>query len=503
MEAYGDEEFYGGSPGLQPNTRRQLWQSTLFFPNNVTLVDYGNLMGARTPFCPTEEFTLEEDALCHLPLPSIDPKNQGVCCGAGGGGPFVGNPINGGVGNKVEVETDYAGAGGFSLTFTRTYNSLYQPYVSTLGGYWVTNFDRQVLQTTSPNQVRVTRGDGKVYGFTLAGNVGVPDSDVSDQLLRLTSAAGDLTGWKYTSANDEVELYDVGGKLQSITNRAGLSQSLTYSDSLTPGPIAPYPGLLIGVTDASGRQLTFTYDSLSRVATMTNPEGGVTQYTYTFGNHLNLVSKTDPNLGVRTYLYNEQLYTAYTDKPYALTGIVDENQNRFATFQYSGAGQAVSTEHAGGVGKVSLNYGAASTTVTDSLGAQRTYVSTTLFGVVKPATITEPCPSCAGGTFTHTNTYDANGYPDGTTDLDGTVTDLDYNNRGLETQRIEAKTTTGSLTPAEKRTTQTDWHATFRVPTQRRVYNASKGSGTFFISGWWWVLEKMNPTPFLVDPRWC
>jgi len=53
------------------------------------------------------------------------------------------------------------------------------------------------------------------------------------------------------------------------------------------------------------------------------------------------------------------------------------------------------------------------------------------------------------------------------------LVDHDFDVRGLETQRIEAKTTAGGSNPAEKRTTQTDWHATFRVPTQRRIYNAS------------------------------
>ncbi|KAF1708444.1 hypothetical protein CSC73_09205, partial [Pseudoxanthomonas sacheonensis] len=49
------------------------------------------------------------------------------------------------------------------------------------------------------------------------------------------------------------------------------------------------------------------------------------------------------------------------------------------------------------------------------------------------------------------------------------VSDLDYDVRGLLTQKIEA----ANDTTGKKRTTQTDWHADFRVPTERRVYNAA------------------------------
>ncbi|MGZ7192211.1 DUF6531 domain-containing protein, partial [Streptococcus pyogenes] len=36
----------------------------------------------------------------------------------------VGNPINIANGNKIQMETDYFANSGFTLNFTRTYNSL-------------------------------------------------------------------------------------------------------------------------------------------------------------------------------------------------------------------------------------------------------------------------------------------------------------------------------------------------------------------------------------------
>jgi RHS repeat-associated protein len=75
----------------------------------------------------------------------------------------------------------------------------------------------------------------------------------------------------------------------------------------------------------------------------------------------------------------------------------------------------------------------------------------------------------AATTTTSSFTYDANGRTDLATDADNTVTDYDYDSRGLLTQRIDAK----NDTTGRKRTIQTDWHATFAVPTERRLYDAN------------------------------
>jgi YD repeat-containing protein len=50
---------------------------------------------------------------------------------------------------------------------------------------------------------------------------------VTEHLERLTEA-GVFTGWRYTTAEDEVEVYDAQGRLVSIADRAGLSQTLAY-----------------------------------------------------------------------------------------------------------------------------------------------------------------------------------------------------------------------------------------------------------------------------------
>ncbi|MBI3344899.1 MAG: RHS repeat protein, partial [Gammaproteobacteria bacterium] len=270
-----------------------------------------------------------------------------------------------------------------------------------------------------------------------------PDSDITDKLTRLTDATGAPTGWKYTNSDDETELYDASGKLLSITNRAGLTQTLSYDAS----------GRLASVADPFGRTLTFSYDTSNRISAMTDPAGKLYSYAYDANN--NLTSVTYPDGKSRSYLYENTTFRN------ALTGITDENGVRFATYAYDTQGRAISSEHAGGAEKVSLVYNTNSTTVTDSLGAVRTYRFQTILGVVKNTAIEGPaCTSCGANASAATR-YDANGNVAARTDFNGNVTTYTYDlTRNLETSRTEA-----SGTPLA-RTLTTEWHPTFRLPTK-------------------------------------
>lgn len=236
--------------------------------------------------------------------------------------------------------------------------------------------------------------------------------------------------------------------MQSITDRAGLTQTLAYDPN----------GHLISVTDATGRQLTFTYDTSSRIATMTDPAGGLYTYTYDASNNLSAV--TYPDGKAKTYLYNEPANTSGANLPNALTGIVDENGNRYATYSYDTSGRAISTGHANGADLYTLAYDTNSTVVTDPLGTARTYNFTTVLGVVKSTGVNQPGGSgCAAAGSNMT--YDANGNVASRTDFNGVVTTYTYDlTRNLETSRTEA-----SGTP-QARTISTVWDATFRLPTQ-------------------------------------
>lgn len=222
------------------------------------------------------------------------------------------------------------------------------------------------------------RPDGSARLFGFENNEWKPFSDYPDNLYRLTDTNGTPTGWRYISSdNDSEERYDNRGRLLSITARTGVTQTLYYSSASTATSIAPFAGLLMRIEDSFEKTLQFIYNAQGRIAKLIDPAGG--EYLYQYDGPSgpsgmnNLTSVTAPDGRVRIYHYNESAYMGGSSLPNALTGITDENGNRYAIYRYNSSGKAISTEHAGGVEKVTLSYpSSTSTTVTDALGTART-----------------------------------------------------------------------------------------------------------------------------------
>jgi YD repeat-containing protein len=371
-----------------------------------------------------------------------------------------GNPINHGNGNKRQLESDYPGVGSVGVQLQRTYNGL-GTRNGRYGVRWSSNYEKMVLlNNIYPNNVGVQRSDGRLLNFTwVSGTTYKANADITDSLSIQTDSSGGMTAWQYNvGADQSIERYDPNGKLLSITSREGLVQTLSYSDVTTPTTIAPQVGLLIRVTDSFGHQLNFVYDSSSRIVQMADPAGGITAYSYDSANRLSTI--TYPDGKVRTYVYDEAAYTGGTDLPTALTGIIDENGGRFATFNYYSTGKAISTEHAGGVEKYSVAYSqlGSQSMVTDPLGSVRTYTFQSILNTIRNTGVSQPggagCSAAANNL-----TYDANGNVATSTDFNGTVTTYSYDlMRNLETSRVEA-----SGTP-QSRTITTAWHAMYRLP---------------------------------------
>ncbi|MEQ1667384.1 MAG: DUF6531 domain-containing protein, partial [Sulfuriferula sp.] len=349
--------------------------------------------------------------------------------------PSTGNPINAAVGNKFQVETDYSSNGVLPLSMIRTYNSSTSA-VFTVGTGWQHSYERYI-SVLANGSVEAMRGDGKAYTFTATNGI-YSAPDTSDTLQPITSTGG----WTYTPAHDDViETYASSGRLITITHISGLTQTLGYDGYVRVST----------VTDAFDRQLTFTYDSSSRIATMTDPTGGI--YHYAYDSHNNLSTVTYPDNTIKTYLYEN------TSFPNALTGIIDENGARYATYGYDSQGRANLSTHALGDGQVNLTYNSdGSTAVTDTLGTSRTYNFTTVLGIVKSTGQSQPGGSGCGAAASALS-YDTNGNVASRTDFNGIVTTYTYDlTRNLETSRTEASGT------AQARTISTVWDTTFRLP---------------------------------------
>jgi YD repeat-containing protein len=425
------------------------WTGAVIYTNYVC-ENGGSLSGTNcinAPACPTGQTRDAITGAC-----GFSPKSNGPTCGVD-----VANPINAGTGNKWQHETDLPGET-FGLDFDRYYNASTTASPSSLGAGWTHAYTRSSTLQASGALVTIRRNDGKEYNFQQSAGHWVADADVPDRLEELKDSAGVRTGWRYTTADQSVETYNAFGKLVAIADRSGLAQTLAYSDASAPVTVAPKAGLLIRVTDPFGHQLNFTYDAHSRLSTLTDPADGLYRYGYDANN--NLTSVTYPDGTSKTYHYEN------TSFPHALTGITDENGNRYATYAYDAQGRAISTEHAGGVDRASLVYNAdGSTTVTDALNTARTYQFQTLLGVVKSKGQSQPGGSGCGASASALN-YDANGNVSSRTDFNGHRTDYTYDlSRNLETSRTEGLSASGASTPAT-RTITTVWHPTLRLPVQ-------------------------------------
>jgi YD repeat-containing protein len=360
----------------------------------------------------------------------------------------VGNPIDPATGVKFQKERDYTGADPMPLQFERFYNSFGAGRGAALGSAWHHTFDRSltVVSLIGSGQslltVRVNRPDGQVLAFQNSSGTWQTDGDTS------TTLTGNATsGYTYTDDNDTVEAYDVDGRLLSIRTRSGITQTLNYNGL----------GQLASVTDAFGRTLTLGYYANGLLNTLTDPAGGLFTYGYDATNRL--ISVSYPDLQVRQYLYNESAYTSGANLPNALTGIIDESGQRLATYTYDVMGRAISTQHAGGAELVSVTYNSnGSATVTDALGATRTYSYTTLWNVPRLQSITgQLCVAC--GEYASYG-YDARGNIQSWSTAAGTSSNGSWTTDGRNLLTNSSENIAGPT-----RTVSTQWHATFRLPT--------------------------------------
>ena len=442
--------------------------------------------------------------------------------------PSTPNPVNTTTGNKHFNFSDIRIESLSSLRFSRHYNSspiYYYPNVfgtsglnrNPIGQYWYHNYYYGLTILTS--EVKLTRNTGQTFSYhpPASGNLWQPDADVNYRLEEVKNpTTGVRTGWKVTTPDDTVETYSPIGDLLTITDRSGLSQTLIYSHCtilsnppdptcpvITPNPDAPFGGLLLSITDNFGKSLNFSYNNLGQLTKVTAPSNTSTSthlfnYTYDSNGNLKTVYYPDDtpddltNNPKQTYHYGGDVGEAgnvsatpdigvtYT---HALTGITDENNVRYATYQYDASGKAVSTEHAGAVEKYGLTYLPDDTTttgiidpvthITDPLNSVRSTHFTRILDVLRPTGTDQPGGSGCSASSSAT-TYDANGNVASRTDFNGHKACYAYDlARNLETTRVEglasvadctAVLADGAALPANARKTSTQWHPDWRLP---------------------------------------
>ncbi|WP_428634738.1 DUF6531 domain-containing protein [Sedimenticola sp.] len=279
----------------------------------------------------------------------------------------------------------------------------------------------------------ITRANGQRYHFAAVNGSWVSNENKMAKL----NANG--TRWNLTLSDGTIEEYSEYGRITKKTDAQGRVTTYNYN----------IDAKLSQVTGPFGQTLTFEYidEKLSRVI---GPDGAV---RYQYDDHDNLIQVIYPDGNSRHYLYEDSLY------PHLLTGLVDENDNRIATWEYDDQGRVVMNERANGTEHYEFTYNSDGTTaVVDGAGATRLYQFEVVDGKRKLVEVTgDRCDHCSHGDD-QARAYDENGYIESATDWNGHVTSFTRDEQGHELQRIEAAGTD------DARSITTEWHADFNKP---------------------------------------
>ncbi len=243
---------------------------------------------------------------------------------------------------------------------------------------------------------------------------------------------------------DKRWVFDDAGRILRIIERNGWAMNYAYSVS----------GRIQSITNAFGRQISFTYNDASGITQLNLPDGRSIVYQ---GNTVRFADNTS-----KTYLYENASY------PAAITGVLDENGNRFSTYAYDTAGRAISSELAGGVERSTIQYplsspiplmSSQSIGVTDPLGTQRLLRFTSPGGYLNLLSTDQASANSLALNRVIAN--ETTGLPQQEIDFLGNVTYTQWNT----TRRLKTSEQMAYGRP-EVQNVQTQWHPTFRLPTQ-------------------------------------
>ncbi|MBW1901200.1 MAG: hypothetical protein JRJ20_06140, partial [Deltaproteobacteria bacterium] len=377
--------------------------------------------------CPYDENKTEQ-----YECETVVAKNQGGCidcetC------PMGGNPINFSTGNKYQKEADLALEGpGLPMAYIRYYNSQ-SDLNGPLGYGWTGSFSETL--TFETGKIMLAQANGAEIHFVDDGQ-GAYISE-ADRVRVIVPVSG---GYQLVEPYGTVLLFDSAGALTQISDRNGNSQVVGYAD-----------GRLNYVADNFGRRIDFAYDAEERLATLTTPIG---QFTYAYDAQDNLANVTHPALTSKSYRYEDP------NDPNNLTGIINENGIRSATYEYDDQDRAILSEGAGGRNRVDVSYDDNFVPhVTDSRGRSTDYTLLVDHGIGRVKSSTgEGCSSCPNTTGTQ---YDLNDrlWINSATDANGNVTDYTYDSRGNMLTKKEAAGT------SHERTTAYTYHPDFNLIT--------------------------------------
>lgn len=449
------------------------------------------------------------------------------------------DPINTFNGERLHSETDYIGSGPDPLIFRRHYHSQSSirpnPWEeSSFGKFWRHTYSRSIQYFDNGTDTYATifleNGDRYYYEEVDVNGemIWLPlDPDVVGQLS--LSTTGPTWVWSYTNENGVIEEYDfTTGRLMALTDHDGFRTTVLYDSS----------GRIGEVVNAFGRSLIFEYHTsgpgIGHISKMVVQNGGVpisgAEYRYEYeissaGSESYLMidkvyypddtPANDSDNPYKDYLYAEpaHLYedlqadieagpsTQSFNAPEALTGIIDENGARYATFKYKvylfAGGNRRGLAAGGGFGEVDANGKYAEqhtvtrydsdafrldsdshngyTSIKDANDVVRNHHYAYYHYSLRPVLISGgACNFC--GQDSQSFTYDSNtGFETSRTDHEENLTILKHDDySGLEVCRIEGVSATDPLKNTPRRTIRV-WDHEARVNLEQTVYEPTLG----------------------------
>lgn len=413
----------------------------------------------------------------------------------------IGNPVYPLNGAKKQIAPTGFALDGLELRFfydsTRALSGQPLRGLKVAGDLWFSSFHKYLLIGTGAKVLTAYRGDGTVKTFTLQGGVYASDPDVDDRVTATPDG-----GYVYVDANGiAVETYNSLGQLVRLQGIDGRSWTFTYSSQATG--IAPGPGYLLKVTDRNGRFMKFEYQSPAGGSeVLARAAGRITKVSDMVGRQLLVVYDGQGNLASLTWPDGKQQQFLYENAsfPWAMTGRIDENGARVATYVYDDFGRAVATSLAGGADSYSVSYDTAPQQVMRSMedtvqnvlhnryelappvgvrvtlpnGQVKAWTAAAVQGDAKLAGTSQP--SGSGTPESSENlSYDANGNLLVYDDFSGARTCYAYDTANREVMKVEglaAGTACSTVLPAASalpvgaRRTATTWHPDWRLPVQ-------------------------------------
>ncbi|QQP94377.1 RHS repeat-associated core domain-containing protein [Lysobacter enzymogenes] len=403
----------------------------------------------------------------------------------------VGNPCSADYGNKEYREDDFAWDG---FDFRRAYNSIADfPLSSGLGDNWSHSFSDRLTFDGSGYATFWVRSDGyveRLYEVVPGQGTYLSHSSPNLALSKPVKTPSDPVAgvWKLSKPGQNVIWFDASGTLVR-KQVASHWVDLAYCSATELGSDeCPFPNLVRRATNSRGRVLQFSYTVVPgdqqqpRLARIESEGRVLMEYDHDAKGRI-VSAWHDGVAGAgRSYLYGETAYLCRNAAgatisgcdpasfPSHLTGVVDESGTRLATYSYDDHGWVTISEHAGGVGKVTLEYPSMQQTrVTLPSGAVRTFsYEAAEFKRLQGSTTTGgagtvPQSLSRGYESRWRIAYDAA--------AGGSRTNYSYAGLNL-TARTEGLTEAGAVTPWT-RTVQTDWNAAYNEPSEQRTLDSA------------------------------